>query len=680
MRTAPPNYVTAAANLNKSPVVIVVFDGITRRYSSQTFGDISGANDRKFMSFFRFDLVKIKLIQGQTDLGQLVFVVTDKDYDVSDLLIDNDMGGLGVTPHVGFQGLNFADFVTLPEMEIKETNYSIGRDWKFIARDARRLIVDKIFRDVPHDLLNGAMAATGTTITVDSTTGFVDPTNIPSEIADWLTVGVVMSSSELNRYTSLTGTTFVLPGRGGFGGTGNQSHSDNADVDQAYIFWGDEVNGRTDLIKILLHVLLTTEDGTGHLHYDLTRLDAGFSGFGLGLTEAEVDVEGIENEGYKFILVELTAAQTFAAWKAESAITFIERWILKPLGLFMYVNNSGKLTLGNFDYLEVNDEFSAVDSFTSDNSKIKSLKVAYDERVNWIQVDYGLQHLTRQPRQTAQYTFDESVTAYGQTRKPFVLTCPHLFGSVSDGSFEQYLRRWFYFFGQPPGRFKIEVLSEKWLAEPPDLVSISSDKLPELTGSSPGALGWSSKRAMITSQSVEWVSDKPVFLYEGIVWDLFDRLGSMTTIETVLVGDITRTTLSLNTTNSSLLQAEDAYVDLSPTESASVWKITIRITQPNSATLEHNLIDIGVHVQSPAGTDTLSQAKRNVRYYTGNADVFDVEFYFGSTAGNVSADRVKVDWFSLKEVDNAAVGAGEIPTLAFQELSFFTLDETITVV
>lgn len=679
MRTAPANYATEAANLHKSPVVIVVFDGITRRYSSQTFGDISASNDRKFLNFFRFDLVNITLIQGQTDLGQMVFVVTDKDYDVSNLLIDSDFGDRGVTSHVGFQGLNFADFVTLPEMEIIETQYSIERDWKFIARDARRLIVGKIFRDIPHTLLNGAMATSGTTITVDSTTGWVDPTNIPSEMADWITLGVVMSGSELNRYTSLTATTLVLPGRGGFGGTGNQSHSDNADVDQAYIFWGDATNGYVDLLKILLHILLTTEDGTGHLHYDLTRLDSGFAGFGLGLSEDDVDILGIENESYKFITLQLTGSQTFAAWKQENPVTFIERWILKPLGLFMYVNNSGKLTLGNFDYLEKNDEFSAVDSFTKDNSKVISLKVAYDEIVNWIQVDFALQHLTRQPRVTKQFTFDESITAYGQTKKPFVLTVPHM-DAGSDAQWEAYLRRWFYFWGQPPGRFKIEVLSEKWLAEPPDLVSISSDKLPELTGSSPGSLGWSSKKAMITSQSVEWVSGKPKFIYEGIVWDLFDRLGSMTTVTTILSAAITRTTLTLNATNSSLLQAEDAFVNISPTASAQVWKMTIRITQPNSATLEHNLIYLSLHVQSPAGTDTMAQVKKNIRYYTGNSDVFDVEIYFFSTAGNVSADRVKIDWFTLKEVDGVAVGAGETPTLAFQELSYFTLDETITVV
>jgi len=678
MRTASSNYTTESVNLETEPVVAVSFNGLTRKYTSATFADITG-NDKKFLDFFKFDLVNINLIEGQTDVGQMEFSVTDKDFDVSDLMIDNDMGDRGVTADVGFQNLNIADFVTLPEMSIRETNLTndnIG--WTFISRDARRLILDQIFRDVPHDQLNGTIATSGTTITVDSTTGFVDPTNIPSEY-EWIRVGIVLSGTELNPYTSLTATTFTLPARGGFGGTGNTTHSDNADVDQAYIFWDDTANRKTDLIKVLLHVLLTTEDGSGHAHYDLTALDSGFAGFGLGLTANEVDVEAIENEGYKFITAEPATAQTFATYKPENAISFIERWLLKPLGLFMYVNNSGKLTLGNFDYLEVNDEFVAADTFTKNNIAKIELTVAYNEIVNWIQVDYGLQNLTRQPRQTKQFTFDESVTAYGKNAKPFILTTPHLQGTVSDGAFEAYLRRWFYFWGQVPGRFRMEVSSEKWLSEPPDLISISTEALPELTGSSPGSRGWSAKNAMITSQEVEWISGKPVFIYKGITWDLFDRLGSMTTIVTITSGSITRTALSLNTTNSALLQAEDAYVDISPTASAQVWKVTIRVTQPNSAT-QHNLFAIGVHVQSPAGTDTMSQAKDNIRYFTGNSDVFDFDFYFTSTSGNISADRIKVDLFELKQVDGTAVGAGEIPTFAFQELSYFTLDETISAV
>ena len=44
-----------------------------------------------------------------------------------------------------------------------------------------------------------------------------------------------------------------------------------------------------------MHLLLSTDDGSGHAYYDLTSYDSNFKGFGVGLTDSDVDIDQIEN-------------------------------------------------------------------------------------------------------------------------------------------------------------------------------------------------------------------------------------------------------------------------------------------------------------------------------------------------------------------------------------------------
>jgi len=665
---------------------------LTRRYASNTFSGIT-SDDKKFMKGMFMGLVNIDLLKGHSETGLTNIRILDKDLDFSGIMRDDDMENRKLIIRVGFDALVDTDFVEMPA--VKTTRIELDAEhliWTLIAKDIRRKLRDQIFRFEQRGTLNGAYSAGDSSVTVDSTTGFIDPSNLPSEYA-WFGVGIKVGGTIL-RYASITSTTFSGLVRGFLlTGTEDADQGDGAEVTQVFLFNDNSATFLASPILNFLNILLTTLDGKGHQFYDLTRYDLGFAGLGLAIDESEVDILGIENirmkTEYNTILNESIGIGRLAIGeKPESALPWLEQNIFRPFGIFPFWTEDSKITLGTFDHLETRVGFSASRTIDNDDIVDGTLKVMNEELINIIEVRTKVKIGDTKIVKSRRFQLDSSVASYnGKTQRDFVIEHDLWNESTAqddDYIANNYLRRWFYFWGNVPGRFTIRTLaSAAWLVEPGDLVLITYSKFPELKGSSPATRGWTAKPAIITSQKVEWAGDIKTFVFEGLTWELFDRVSPFTTESVILEGAITRNAMTFQTSanNTATLQAEDAYTEVSPQESRQAFKIKIKVTQPNSGTNFHHLFNIGVHVQSPTGTDVFNKSfPTQIRFFTGNADVFEFEMFFVRKEGAVNVDRVKIDPFSLRTVANAAVPAAETPTVEFIELGMATLSETISLV
>jgi len=672
-------------------VIVTELGKLDRRYSSNTFVGIT-ANDKKLLMGMFMGLVNIDLINGHADHGLTKIGILDKDLDFSGVMRDDDMENRKVIVKIGFDSLADTDFVTLPAVKTKRIELdSTNLIYTLIAKDIRTKLQDKIFRFKQRTTLTAAYTAGDANLTVSSTSEFVDKANtIPSEY-NWFDMGVKVDG-QIFRYGAVTATTFTSLVKGfRITGTEDVNHDSFAEVTQVFLFNGTAGVFNARIIKNFLHLLFTTLDGQGHPFYDLTRFDLGFAGMGLSMDEDEIDVLGIENTAtkveYNSILnLSIGIGRMAIGDKPVSALPFFEKQIFRPLGIFPFWNNDSRITLGTFDHLDKIVGFSASQTIDNDDIISGTLKIENEELINHIEVRTNIKIGENRIQTSRKYELDASISAYnGRTNKVFVIEhdlWDESTGQDDDYIANNYLRRWFYFWGNVPGRFKIRTrATSSWRAEPGDVVGITYSKFPELNGSSPAVRSWTNKSALITGQSVEWAGNNKNFILEGITWELFDRVSSFTTDTTILEAAITRTAMTFQTSanNTATLQAEDAYTDVSPQVSAQAFKISIQCTEPDSVPEFHHLYNLGVHVQSPTGTDVFTSSwVQAVRYFTASPDVYIYEFFFVIPGGTINVDRVKIDPFSLRTTANGTVPAAETPTLEFVELTMSTLNKAIT--
>ncbi len=168
MKTKPANYTTQEAIAQKLWVGLLSFAGITRRYSSKSFANINGTNDKKFMKSLSIRYPDIDLIKRPVgDAMQINAEILDKDTDATTVLKDNSMVGKASTLKIGFQELNDSDFVSYPTQKIQKVSHS-NLSWAFNSRDAGALFNKKLFRKAPSSPLNGAINSSTGTITVEA--------------------------------------------------------------------------------------------------------------------------------------------------------------------------------------------------------------------------------------------------------------------------------------------------------------------------------------------------------------------------------------------------------------------------------------------------------------------------------------------------------------------------------
>lgn len=659
---------------SKDPVVRITFSGVTRGYVSGTYLSIS-ANDRKFLIGAKMNLQKFDMLTAPFSLiGETTFEILDKDDDVTTVLEGDNVVGVDITTSLGFQAIGTADFLSLPVTTIDSTEFNESNlSFRFISKDARKFLKKKLFESQHSDQLNGAITNTASSITVDDVTGFLDPANQPPFMNDGGTqTAHIIIENELLSYTGVnSGVQFTGVSRGVFQ-TDQVAHADNVFVKQVTI-WTN-----TPPHVVLLNILMTTNDGSGHLYYDLSRHDSTYQVIGnIGLTATEVDTNEIQQVGYATATSGVNSNFTrIALIKEFNALTFIEENILKPMGWFMYMKNNGTLTIDSFDRLHIENTFSSVRTLNDSEIASVSLTSREDLMINTIKLQSpenftGTGNRSAFLQAEATYQLDESVTAYGSTKNPLTLDTTSFAGRTSTLAINDYLYKWFYFFGNTPATLKLRVKYQNIELEPGDWVQITRSSLPQLRD---GTKGWTNVRGLITGQTTEPLGSNPLE-YDIFIWDLYDRIDDSFTINSVTVTG--RTAVTFSATNSAVVEAADGFHDFGGTPTIDWIIFVVSITKPNETpTGSWETIGLSFHIQNPSGTDTTFFNIPLIPYFTEDSDTITYEFTFASTTlSGATLATAKVDWYQR----STTTGAKQV-TVAFDTVRHGLFGNTISAV
>jgi len=513
MRTLSADTNTENDKTSNQPVIEVSFDSVTNKWSSGTFTAITG-NHRKEIKDFSYVWPKINLLSHIQANTQAEVTIQDVDLEFS-----KDLAGRGtavsfysrtMTSNYGFNHADviLSEFFTLPATKVKGKLELIDgfESWKLSSRGIFEFLERDLFRSVQTSTLNGAdyLKASTATIPLASTSGWIDPTALPSKLT---AQAYVVIDQEIIGYTTLSsGDPAATITRGMFG-TEDTDHFDGAEVRQFYAMPGVLP---TDW---LLYVLLTTDDGSGHAYYDLAAFDSGFNDMGLGLSATEVDITGIERLGYKWYFEE-ESCHFIGSSKVEDSKRWLIENILKPADLFLYVNSSNKITVGIIDYYDIVDRGSNV-TITQAKHQIKSYMVNYDTVISKQRIEYEIDPLSKQHATIAEFDNQAVAALHGGADTFFVKKNPLLNTGLSN---KQVVwtsgRRLFTFFENPVIEANIEVTPPNWLAEFYDIMTLENDKIPDMLDTSPfGGLGISSL-SLILGQQIKPISNPRIFSYD----------------------------------------------------------------------------------------------------------------------------------------------------------------------
>lgn len=668
MRNTTTNYNTYNSNNEKNPTIIVDFNGITRRWTYNTFGDIS-ANEKKYLINMKANLGNIEPLEGFAEIEETSIEILDKDLDVADKLKDNDFEGRDVTIKVGFQELNEADFMVFPAQKVR--NILQGKEllsWIFTARDAKLNFGSEIFRSMPQTVLTANITDTSTTLTVADSDSFI----LPSELPDAIQAGVVINNEVIRYEAKSLSTTFNTLTRGDCDTTAT-SHNDGDLVTQCLIF------KNCDLLTAWLFILMTTEDGSGHAYYDLNQhlSTPQILGIGLGLGASEVDFQTIEKLGYKYFESDTESASHTIGFKPVIAHEWFREFIHIPTSTYPILNN-GKVSVQSVDYLDINENYSAVDTLTDDDIvDWESPEIDLDNLINVIELEYDIHPITGQARAIKRYKLDDSVTQYGQNQIAFKIRHPNLDSVINTNYIADAIcRRWFYLFGNQIGKWKINTKFSKLPIEPGDDLNITHTKFVDLIS---GSRGWTAKKSKVLSQEITIDDGEADFKLSGFTWEMFTRVSSLYTKNVIESSDIQLydDIITFSTDNTATLEAADAYVD-STTNIHQVFIFWIDITFPGvgSPSQAWHTIDLGFHVQDTTGpSDFISDSRKNIRYDPTSSATERYGFMLTANTPITGADRYKVDWFGA----SASAASGERPSLIkFYELWRITLNADIS--
>ena len=702
MRTTTGTYDTENAKDDKFPVILVQFAGVTREYASQTFSGI-GSSVRKYLRTFFINFGKLDLLKGIQDLGQTNFTIEDIGDDFTSTLNTDPIVDKVITVKYGYQALTESNFVTLSASETSET-VELSSDlltYSVTAQNIRNLLKGDIGRNIPETVIPSDMSDSGalTSLTVGSTTGFIDPTSLPSQDP----VGnrsYIKIDSEIISYRAIgSSTTFTDAGSSAFLGRGLMgtqfvAHSAGSLVSQMYNFHGMFPT------EIILYVLMTTDDGSGHAFYDLAAADLGYKGMGYGLSASEVDVEGIERLGWKLFNLRWEDCQVVGLFEKTNGVEWLSDNILKPAGLFLYVNSDNKVSITSIDRLHLFEDFVANDDLTESDIKIINYKIDNKQMINHIEFQkrtdvFGGQDGLAFDDNPLITKLDDSETEYGLRTDKFVINSPlipynirHHYESVALGTavptdseiMDNIIRRWFYTYGNPLGILEFEVSPDKWLLEPTDWITITHSKMPDTLD---GGRGWTSKKFYIISQEMTPLSNLPRFKYKAITWEAYDKLNDFyENVTTITQGSITDTSLDFNSNASATNNTEDAHHDFgSPlgVNENEVFRVTLEITPPGNGST-HHWLQLEIFLIDLAGPTVQTDALdvwRGVRYLSSESVAYDVEFILFVRSA-VTVEQIKIDWFNGSS-DGLEGGGTERPTIVFKKLVHMGRGEAMTI-
>ena len=688
-RITTANFDTQVATKPKKPVAHISIAGMTNDYCSGPFSGISGT-DKKYLKNLTYSIPKFDFLRGVREPATMSFEILDKNQEFTADLYNNPASHQEVTIKIGFQELALADFMELPTQKL-EINTELSEDfqsWRVVTRDLRKRLGKKIGTNFQRTQLNGALSNSTalSSITVDDTSDFADPASFPSQasVGGYIKINdEVLSYDAIGSGTTLTGSFFI--GRGVGDGWNQYLDHDDESIVQQCLYFGDMYP-----TQALLHLLLTTEDGSGHVFYDLASYDSAFAGKGFNLAAADVDIEEIERIGYKHLGAEL--CQGLVLWKEEDGLRWITERILIPAGLIIYENDSGQISVRSLDRYDLIEDFTSVANLDENDIVVKSFRIDDENLLNDIKMHSNIYGLTGEAQRVVNTELDSSVSAYVRTTPSFEIKGgldSYLTSFMSDTAYGKFItRRWHFTYGNPVGVINFILAGDglNYMSlKPGDQITITNSKIPDTND---GTLGWSSKKFFITGQTIQPIASPPIWEYEAITFEAFTEIANFYNFTTIAEGDIDDTSITVDSsfTGDEPVDSNDAYWD-NPTssETCDVIIVTVEITPPNTGTTHHFLDFVVGVVEDPAGVNTqrLASTPNNIRYYSGDSAAFEVTF-IGYVSENILSDNspIPIDRVIVHCAGaTASGGSGERPSsMTLKEIKYSNLQTTISAV
>lgn len=657
MRTATANFLALNDDPVKNPVWIMIISGLPDnrgKFASGDFVDID-ADYKKHIQNISLHFNKIDVLEPHTDANEYQIEILDKDLAFTNVMKDYNLYGETITIKIGFAELAEADFVVLPTVTIERI--ALQNDhltWTMTAKDDLFKTKQKLFTFLPSTNLSGNIAIGASTITVDDTTGFRDPSTSPAFPSNVLACIVI--DQELKSYTGISGNSFT--GCTTRGVTGDVAHNDNAPVKQAFAF-------NCQPIIAALHVLTTTPDGTNGFY------DLGIEGFGLGIPADNFLIENIEKTSWRITSAGEQGQSTIHIAYQEESLAWIERTCLRPVNSYFFSNN-GKIDVGAIDYVWYNENFASDSDFSTE--EIVDIQYDFVEPINLINLYHGKRALSDDFRFFFRAQLDDGITEYVPNLRPFEQFLNDGQSQILTGldpDFYFWLRRLFDTYGDSFAKVRFETIMRGWLIEPGDEVRITYDQIPELIT---GTRGWINRRIKILGQDIDF-SGKCSFIGES--WQILDRVAGLTdgiyTLNEVEEGDIDDTALAFNASETGATDAEDAYYDNTVTNyEADNVVFFVELEEPGTGTGEQ-FIRLRTFVINGSASIVGGNSYSRIRYNPAGSTIHTIPIYSYLNSDFDDIATVKIDWS-----ERSSSAGDDQPTLTLKKLWFIRHNRVIS--
>ena len=355
--------------------------GLVDDFIDDLFGTGVGAplltNRSAYMKIPKVSPSRIIPDEGKASIGVVTLEIPDVDGDMTALVMQGIIGKT-VTIQTGYAEFDEGDFEDFAIGFVKGVRLAADLGSYLIdVRDPWSLVNRDVF-ETSSTLLDGAHTDVVTTITVDSTTG-------------WLTAGAGRLNDEIFTYSGVTATTFTGVTRGAYGTTAT-AHSDNDPCLERIVLTGG--------YGAIANTVLTATDKTGLAIAAGTVDSAGFTAADTGITAitGQIVIEGPEN-----------------------ALSFLHREVFKPAAAYPVVTSGGKLSIKVAAAPATSVATITDDDILTDGQGSPRLSWSgnIDSLVNVFTLRYHVDPISQQFTTTTEYVDQPSIDLYG--RKPFIV-------------------------------------------------------------------------------------------------------------------------------------------------------------------------------------------------------------------------------------------------------------------
>lgn len=663
------NFDTENAKRNKSPCIIVQFEekaGATDdKYSSNVFADI----DQYYKKYIKdFEYWSPAWNPGDTMLSmeKCTFTLIDKNNEILSLLSNNIIRRKNVTIKFGYAALNIADFITLPVFIVTKIDIADnGLDHIFTCESndeiMNKLRNENIYTTYPDTYIDEDIITNAELdIDVGDASNFFQKSAQP----EGLEASMIIGNKEIIKIGTIVGNTINSDGVLGKGqqGTAPGTHRQGDPVRQTYRF--KETPG-----QIILHLMESTSGGTNG------RYDLGIDGIGVGINDANIDVEQIEIESWRF----------YAAWENEGLVpvtgTYNEnirfyiikeqklsdviKDLLEPINGILFKDSDNKLKLKILDMPRLIEDIGS-ETLNQNEFSINSIESLDEELINNIEHNYEYFPTKNLFNTKTNEQADNIVTAYTKYPENIInnfgmveATGLYNTNDISHSNTRKYL-----FFGNILNKVNINVLPKKLLYEALDEIKISQDKYPNYDSNN---RIWTNQIAIVSSKHIAVSQGTMNVDYDLILLNIINKASGLYTLDTFLDSEesFDDNSLTYDSDWTTTVQAADAYWDPSAEmDGSEYFYAKLNITLPASGSPAEQWIDIGMMIIDLGTPDVIEgRNTTRIRYNSGESSrTVWINCLVPGRTGEV--ERVKLDYYN-----RSTSTGGQLPTaISWDEL------------